>query len=279
MVIAPQDVEGDARCMLRVVLGRVLVAVALPAVAGCYDPSPREGAPCSTRGDCPSGLVCDSTDRCTRAPADVPDELFEDAFARANGASLGNGWIEKRQPTYSLAAGEVVRIETKESYRDNMVYRPASEDVRDVEISIRVRFTAVPPGFAQIFVRAASSTIAAPDSYDGYLLYVAGDQTDEAILGRQRGSVFVTTLSRFPLSPPLDASSTYRMILRAVGARPVALHAKLERLDGGSWTEIGETATEDHDDSQLDAAGTVGFAGNEQATYIYDDFQRVSLAP
>lgn len=279
MVIDPQEVEGDARRMDRLVLGRLLAAVAVPAAGGCYAPSPLEGAPCSTRGECPSGLVCDSTDRCTRAPADVPDEIFEDAFSRANGAAIGNGWIEKSQPTYSLDGGEVVRIETTESYRDNMVYRPASEDVRDVEISIRVRFTAIPPGYAQIFVRGASSTIAAPDSYDGYLLYIAGEQTDEAILGRQRGSVFVTTLTKLPLSPPLDASSTYRMTLRAAGARPVALRARIERLDGDSWTRIGETAVEDHADSQIDAAGTVGFAGNEMATYVYDDFQRVSLAP
>lgn len=175
--------------------------------------------------------------------------------------------------------GCAVRIETLESYRDNMVYRPASEDVRDVEISIRVRFTALPPGFAQLFVRGDSATIAAPDAYAGYLLFIAGEQTDLAILGRQRGSVFVTTLASFPLSPPLDAGSTYRMILRATGARPVALRARIERLDGGAWTEIGETAVEDHTDAQIEAAGTVGFAGNEAATYIYDDFRRVSFAP
>lgn len=273
--------------MDRVALGRVLVAV---AVGGCYDASPREGAPCSPRGECPIGLVCDGTGRCTRtpggdapdapdAPGDAPGEVFVDPFSRADGAAIGNGWIEKNAPTYSLAGGEVIRIETVESYRDNMVYRPASEDVRDVEISIDVRFTAVPPGFAQIFVRGASPTIAAPDSYDGYLLYIVGGQTDEAILGRQRGSVFVTTLSSIPLSPPLDAGSTFRMTLRATGARPVALRATIERLEGGAWTRIGERAVEDGDDAQIDVAGTVGFAGNEAATYIYDDFRRVSFAP
>ena len=262
-------------------LGRVLVAV---AAVGCYDASPPEGAPCSPRGGCPIGLVCDGTGRCTRAPSfdapgDAPAEVFVDPFSRPDGQAIGNGWIEKNAPTYSLAGGEVIRIETIESYRDNMVYRPASEDVRDVEISINVRFTAVPPGFAQIFVRGAASAIAAPDSYDGYLLYIDGEQTDLAILGRQRGSDFVTTLASIRLSPPLDAGSTFRMTLRATGARPVALRARLERLENGAWIRIGEAAAEDDTNVQIDTAGTVGFAGNEAATYVYDDFQRVSLAP
>jgi len=274
--------------MDRMGLGCVLVAV---VAGGCYDPAPREGAPCSTAGDCPSGLACDSTGRCTRAPGDAPSDAprdasgdapggdFVDLFSRADGPSIGNGWIEKNAPTYSLAGGEVVRIETAESYRDNMVYRPASEDVRDVEISLRVRFTAIPPGYAQIFVRGAAATIAATDAYDGYLLYVVGSRADQAVLGRQRGSVFVATLSSFPLSPPLDASSTYRMTLRASGAQPVALQAKIERRENGAWATIGETAVEDGDATRLEAAGTVGFAGNEAATYVYDEFRRVLLAP
>lgn len=261
--------------MDRVGLVRVLVAV---VAGGCYDPAPGEGAACSPRGECPSGLACDHTGACVRDPAPPPDELV-DPFSRPDGASIGNGWIEKVPATYALAGGEVVRIETAENYRDNMVYRPAGEDVRDVEISIRVRFTAIPPGYAQIFVRAASATIAAPDSYDGYLLYIEGDQTDEAVLGRQRGTPFVTTLSRFPLSPPLDAGSAFRMVLRAEGAQPVALRARIERLEGEAWIPIGETAIEDHAAAQLVEAGTVGFAGDEQATYVYDDFRRLALAP
>lgn len=168
---------------------------------------------------------------------------------------------------------------TVETYRDNMVYRPAAEDARDVEASIQVRFTAIPPGFAQIFVRGVSQAIAEPDSYTGYLLFIAGEQTDLAVLGRQRGSAFVTTLASLPLSPPLDAGSTFRMVLRATGARPVVLRARIERLDNGAWVRTGETAVEDHTDAQIDVAGTVGFAGNEMDTYIYDHFRRVTLAP
>ena len=270
--------------MDRVVLGRVAMAMAVAVAGGCYDPSPREGAPCSASGECPSGLLCDGTGRCTRAPADAPGDapppvVFEDSFSRAEGPSIGNGWIEKNGGTYSLAGGEVVRIETSESYRDNMVYRPASEDVRDVEISIRFRFTATPPEHAQIFVRGAASTIADPDSYDGYLLYIVGGQADRAVLGRQRGSVFVTTLSSIPLSPPLDAVSAFRMTLSATGGRPVALRAKIEREGGGSWTQIGEAIVNDDAAEQIRSGGTVGFAGNETATYVYDDFRRVFLAP
>lgn len=59
-------------------LAAVTSAVAV-AAGGCYDPAPLEGAPCSDRGECPRGLACDETGRCTRAPADALGEVvFED---------------------------------------------------------------------------------------------------------------------------------------------------------------------------------------------------------
>jgi hypothetical protein len=47
--------------------------VAALAVAGCYKPTPPAGAPCSTSGECPSGLTC-TAGRCTTgdAPSDAP---------------------------------------------------------------------------------------------------------------------------------------------------------------------------------------------------------------
>jgi hypothetical protein len=93
--------------------------------------------------------------------------VFLDDFERPDSDNLGNGWIEKLPTVYSIAGGEVVRIATDTSYRDNLCHRPASEDALDAEAAIEVRFTEVPLGYAQIFVRAQSATLAAPGSYDG----------------------------------------------------------------------------------------------------------------
>src|SRR5687768_11424784 len=102
-------------------LGPGCALVAAAAVA-CYAPSPPEGAPCSTGGDCPIDFRCDGTGRCTRtpadadagadAPADAPAADLVDSFSRADSEEIGNGWIEKIPTTYSLASGEVVRVAT-----------------------------------------------------------------------------------------------------------------------------------------------------------------------
>jgi hypothetical protein len=268
-------------------MGRLSLAGSVIALASCYAPRANEGVACSPAGECPAGQICDpATGRCAReladaGLADVPIDAdvtrFVDDFERPDGA-IGNGWIEKNPSVYSLARGEVVRVPTPtESYRDNMVHRPASEDLRDVEISVRVRFTASPPGYAQIFVRGQSETIAAPDAYDGYLLYVEGGLTDELVLGRQRGSVFVATLRRFTLAEPFDTTSSYRLTLRAAGNMPVSLHASVEREVGDQWIVIGETTAEDSASNRIKDPGTVGFAGNEVETYVYDEFRRVAL--
>ena len=271
--------------MLRVAaIGSLLV--------GCYQPAAIDGARCGPGGACPTEQRCDpATDRCTAnpsdadtpdivdapildAPPDAPASGFVDTFDRPDADALGNGWIEKRAPVFRITAGEVTRIATVESYRDNMVYRPASEDVRDVEVSIRVRFSEIPPRFAQIFVRADSSTIEAPDSYSGYLFYVDGTVDNQVVLGRQIGTPFVVTLQRVVLSEPINTTDRYRLVLRALGANPVLLHARLEKLVvGGAGVVLGEATLVDTDPLQLTAAGTVGFAGDEIAAYAYDEFR------
>jgi hypothetical protein len=225
--------------------------------------------------DGPGAPVDAAIDAMPDAP---PSNLFVDMFSRADAADIGNGWIEKVPATFSLAGGEVVRIQTTTSYRDNMVYRPTSEDVRDVEVSIRVRFVQTPPRFPQIFVRARSATINAVDSYDGYLLYVSGSSaSNQAVLGRQLGNVFVSTLATITLSPALDTTSSFRMTLRATGTNPVALSATIERLEGTSWVTIGATSVNDTAAERIQTAGTVGFAGDEVAAYVYDEFRRTAL--
>jgi hypothetical protein len=147
-----------------------------------------------------------------------------------------------------------------------------------VEVSIRVRFVQTPPRFPQIFVRARSATINAVDSYDGYLLYVNGSSvSNQVVLGRQLGNVFVATLSTITLSAALDTTSMFRMTLRATGTNPVALTATIERLEGTTWVTIGSTSVNDSAAERIQTAGTVGFAGDEIAAYVYDEFRRTAL--
>lgn len=207
------------------------------------------------------------------ARPDAASTDFVDTFTRANSANIGNGWIEKNPAAFSITDGEVTRVATSpESYRDNLVYRP--EDVLDVEISVNVRFTQTPPRFPQIFVRGRALTTV--NSYDGYLLYVdGGAATNQVVLGRQLGMPFVVTLSSFTLTEPLNTTARYRMVLSAQGTMPVMLSARIERLN--PVTIIGSTTFSDGAAERITTAGRVGFAGDEVAAYIYDDFRRVNL--
>lgn len=274
---------------MKPVAGAILAVLA----SGCYDPTVAANVPCGPLGECPSPQVCDpSTLRCVLtlppdrdaaidAPVDAiptdapPPAPFVDAFARADAADLGNSWIEKTPTTWSIGSGRVTRADSTVSYRDNLVYRPASEDVRDVEISITGRFTTATTGSPQIFVRAQPATVASPGEYDGYLLYVAGSSGGATVnLGRQRGSVFVVTLGSTTLDTPLDTVTDFRLSLRALGANPVMLRAQIDRLVAGTWTMVGEIVTSDADALRLDGPGSVGFSGDSNGTVTYDDFTR-----
>ena len=206
----------------------------------------------------------------------APAYDFFDDFERPDGASLGNGWIEKVEPAFSLLNGEVVKAVVTTSYRDNMVYRPASEDVLDIETSVELTLSALPDGNPQLFARVQAATIAMPNEYDGYLLWI-DDLVDTAHLSRQRGTVFVTTLVSFALAPPLDFTHRYRMRMRVVGTDPVILAASVELLDAGRWTVIGETTALDSHADRIVTPGAPGFSGAEEAGFTYDNFTRLDL--
>lgn len=262
---------------------------------GCYDPTVAPNVPCAPSGACPSGYTCDpSTQRCVTSvsahddaaidgpvdavPVDAAPLPFVDDFARADGAAIGNAWIEKTPSTWSLDTGRVVRADSAVSYRDNLVYRPATEDTRDVEIAITGRFTTATTGSPQIFVRLQSAGAATANEYDGYLLYVSGPSNGVTVnLGRQRGSVFVVTLASTTLSPPLDTTTDFRLSVSAVGTNPVMLRAQIDRLVGVTWTKVGEIVTTDADPLRIESAGSVGFSGDSVGTVTYDQFTRALL--
>jgi len=201
---------------------------------------------------------------------------LSDDFQRADGATLGNGWIEKTPTTFSVQSGAVAKVGAGNGYLDNLVYRPATEDVLDVEASVELRLLSTSPGYPQIHVRMQSNGAALPNWLDSYILYVDGDNT-RAILGRQRGSSFVTALAAITISPALNTTDTFRLRLRAIGTSPVQLAAFVERLAGSSWQIIGQASANDLAPDRIMTAGSVGFSGYIETAYRYDNFVRTNL--
>ena len=201
---------------------------------------------------------------------------FTDDFNRADNASIGNGWIEKSQAAFTLIGNEAAKVAVGgNDYRNNVVYRPSSEDLLDVEASIELRLLSLPVGYPQVLVRAQSSTIASTNTLDAYLLYM-NDSATQAVIARQRGSDYDQQLRTFTLSPALNASDRYRLRLRATGTNPVVLNAYVERFNG-TWTLIGQGSYSDTAANRIVAAGSVGFGGYVETNYRYDNFARTNF--
>ena len=201
--------------------------------------------------------------------------FFFDAFDRPNSNNLGNGWVEKSPQAFDLAGGQASKQATGTGYLDNVVYRPASEDVLDVEASVELQVGTLPPGYPQLFTRLQSGTAGTPGSLDGYLLYVDGGAS-EAVLARQNG-FNITTLASFGLTPNLNTTDTFRLRMRTTGTNPVVIDAFIERLDAANWITIGQTSVTDATPTRIDTAGSVGFGGFIEAAYNYDNFSRNDL--
>lgn len=267
---------------LRVLLA-VLVVPACTLISGAADLEAVDdaGVEAPVRPDAPDATLDavapapDATDavapQSDASDADAAPIGFFDDFARADGDAIGNGWMEKTPGAFLLKTGAVIKAATTTSYRDNMVFRPQSEDTRDVEISIELR-TGTPIEFPQIFVRAQRLTLGVPDTYDGYLFYVPND-VSKMILGRQRGNTFVVMLAELAVSPAFDPLVTHRLRLSARGASPVVLDAYVERAVNGGWEISGEAHVNDADALRIEAAGAFGFGANEDATPVYDNFR------
>lgn len=200
-----------------------------------------------------------------------------DDFNRADNAALGNGWIEKEAANYSIVGNAVQKNAASGSYLNHLAYRPASEDVADVEVSVEFRLSASNPGYPQIYTRVQSDTVAWGTYFNGYMLYVNESNT-QAILGRQTESEFVATLQSLTLSPALNTTDTFRLRMRTTGTNPVQLAAYVERLNSGTWQIIGQATYDDTAAGRFTNAGTVGFGGYTEASYRYDNFVRTNLS-
>jgi hypothetical protein len=208
------------------------------------------------------------------APPVARAQTSLDDFNRPDG-DLGNGWIQKNPGAFTLTAGAVAKAATGTGYADNLVYRPATEAMLDGEASVEVRFNQLPPGYAQVFVRAQTQTIANAGALDGYLLYV-DDDPSRAFLSRIQSGGF-TTLMQITINPGLNTTDTFRLRLRATGTNPVVLAAFVERFTGTDWAVIGQATVNDSAATRFATAGTMGFSGHvEGGAYTYDNFTLTS---
>jgi hypothetical protein len=261
---------------------RLLVATAAPLLcAACLFPSLGDlagGSPSSSGGDAGSDASPDvakeaSSDAATDAG---PSVYFTDDFNRADGPSIGNGWITKDPTGYALKSGMVRWLGDAQSYRDHLVRRPPTEDRLDVKAQMTVTFGVGFPGpaYPQIDVRVQSATAANPDAFDGYIFYIEDDPA-LAQIARQRGTAAETKLAAVNISPALQEGKVYRLSLSAVGTNPVKLTATIEALDTQSqWTFVAQQTSSDSAAERIDTAGAVGFSGGNGSAgvYNYDDF-------
>lgn len=198
--------------------------------------------------------------------------LIFDDFNRVNSAAIGNGWIEKTAAAFSLTTREAVKQAVNTSDPDNIVYRPASENLLDVEALVEFRLLTTSVGYPELFARVQTGTVATKGRLDAYMLYV-DDRSGRAVLARHRGMT-ATTLATLQLSRSLDTTSRYRMRLTARGSSSVVLTAFVERCNGDVWEVIGSANYTDTSSSRLSTAGSVGFGGFTEASYVFDNFAR-----
>lgn len=200
---------------------------------------------------------------------------FTDNFNRANGP-IGNGWIEKDSSTFAIQNDEVVKVTPAGSYRDNIVYRPASEDLLNVQDSIEFTDTGgsgSTPGYPQIWARVDSNTVSTTNVLDGYILYVYNSPTT-AYLGQQHGTNYVVALQQITLSRAIQPGQRYRLTLNVEGTSPVQLTGTIEWYNGSSWQVVGSGSVNDSSSGAITTAGTVGFSasGLRAGSYAYDNF-------
>ena len=201
---------------------------------------------------------------------------YYDDFNLPDNQIIGNDWIEKNPSAFSLSSGTVTKQSVTTGYRNNIVYRPDSENLLDVEVSLEFGISNTSPGYPQVFARVQTDTVQLYNYLDAYILYI-NNNVGQAILGRQRGSNFVATLATISLTPSLNTTDTFRMTLSATGASPVALTAIIERFNGTAWEIIGQTSVNDASSYLLGTSGSVGFGGYVESSYRFDNFRRVDL--
>jgi hypothetical protein len=204
--------------------------------------------------------------------------IFADDFGRADGMTIGNGWVQKYLPAFQLSAGRVERLfpDMNHDFPDNIVYRPVSESMLDVSVAVDM-YLAMAPGYPQIHARIQPSTVTTAGMLDSYILFVNGTTTTAIIARQHGGSSGYTTVGTVNISPALATGTRYRMILTVTGTSPVTLTGAIQDLSGAIPMSVGTATVADSASNRITTPGTVGFAGGRpevDGNYFYDNFTR-----
>ncbi|MCI0400489.1 MAG: IPT/TIG domain-containing protein, partial [Gammaproteobacteria bacterium] len=217
--------------------------------------------------------------------------FFLDGFNRPDNPNIGNGWTEKFPNAFSIQNNEIASIDTAPiDYHDTIVYRPLSEDRRDVEVGVEFR---VLPGqsFPQVHARVQRNTITLSDTMEGYGFFVDGFEPapGRAIISIQPPvtNQFECYMLAIPFPSALQASERYRLRFRLTGANPVVLTGIVERFDGARW-QVFASGTITHDNTTqrdpnlfcaqgtmpppIPGAGAVSFAKWTTNNEVLDNF-------
>jgi len=170
-----------------------------------------------------------------------------------------------------VVQGNRIAVQGSGEYRNNLVYRPASENRLDVVASVGFEITATPIGYPALMVRLQTDTVATTGNFTGYLFYIDSN-ANTAILNRHGQGDYGTGLATLTLNPALVVGDTYRLRLSAMGTAPVQLDAFVERFNGTGWDVIGQANFSDDDSASIITAGSVGFGGDADTNYVYDNF-------
>ncbi len=218
--------------------------------------------------------------------------FFIDTFNRPDNASIGNGWTEKFPTAFSIQNNEVVNINTDPiDYHDAIVYRPLSEDRRDVEVGIQFRVLSSTLTFPQVHARVQRNTITLSDTLQSYIFFVDGFEPapGRAIIAVQPPLTdqFECYIVAIPFPAALQASERYRLRFRVTGVNPVVLTGIVERFAGSAW-QVFASGTVNHDastqrdpnlfcaqgsmPSPITSAGAVAFAKWTTNNEVVDDF-------
>ena len=207
-----------------------------------------------------------------------PANLLDD-FDRPDDTEIGAGWIEKRPQSWQLVDGRVAFESSGAGYEDNIVYRPFSDALRDLEVSVEFEIFAVDlDNHPQVHVRLQPGDIDIDGSMTGYILYLEGDNLR---ITRQIMGAFDSNVSE-PLSEPVQVGVPHRLTLSVTGEDPVHLEGRMHAWQDGAWQLIGENIYDDGSANQIVEPGSMGFSGadaGQLANFVYDDFTLASLSP
>ncbi|HVJ93448.1 MAG TPA: hypothetical protein VM580_26785 [Labilithrix sp.] len=197
--------------------------------------------------------------------------LFDD-FDRDDSPDIGNGWIEKA-PTdsFELKSGSVLFVNASDTdYTEPIVYRPAEEDVLDVEVSVDIQ-VAGSIGYPHVVARLQSETGHLPGEFTAYYAYFDDSSPETFSLTRHNGPDEIYLAGGYMVTP-LIVGEWYRLTLRVRGTNPVLLTATTTQVTTGA--EIGRIEWVDDDPARITTAGSVGFGAAYEAGTQCDNFTR-----